>query len=68
MKKMFNLAANNFLDAMNSVLNKYIPLKKVNKQKLTFIKKLWMTSRIQKSIYIPNGSRTIAPEENCPQA
>ena len=31
---------NDFLDTMNSVLNKYAPLKKVNKYKLRFKKSL----------------------------
>ena len=34
-------------------MNKYAPLKKVNKHKLRF-KKTWITSGIQKSIYIKN--------------
>ena len=41
------------LDAINSVLNKYAPLKKVIKHKLR-LKKTCMTSGIQKSIYIKN--------------
>ena len=47
-----NSATNNFLDTINSVLNKYAPLKKVNKYKLRFKNKPWITSGIQKSIYI----------------
>ena len=35
-----NSPTNNFLDTINSVLNKYVPLKKVNKYKLTFEKNL----------------------------
>ena len=34
MKKIVNLATNNFFDTINSVLNKYAPLKRVNKYKL----------------------------------
>ena len=49
-----NSATNNFLDPINYVLNKYAPLKKVNKYKLRFEKKPWITSGIQKSIYIKN--------------
>ena len=45
-------ATYNFLDTINSVLNKYAPLKKVNKYKLGFRKEPWITSGIQKSIYI----------------
>ena len=53
-KKNVNLATNNFLDTINSVLNKYAPLKRVNKYKLRFKNKPWITSGIQKSIYIKN--------------
>ena len=48
------LAAKNFLDTINSVLNKYAPLKRVNKYKLRSKNKPWITSGIQKSIYIKN--------------
>ena len=54
MKKMFNLATNNFLDTINSILSKYAPFKKVNKYKLRFKNKPWITSGIQKSVYIKN--------------
>ena len=53
-EKNVNSATNNFLDTINSVLNKYAPLKKVNKYKLRFKKKPWITSGIQKSVYIKN--------------
>ena len=49
-----NSATNNFFDTINSVLNKYAPLKKVNKYKLRLKKKPWITSGIQKSIYTKN--------------
>ena len=39
-EKNVNSAANNFLDITNSVLNKYAPLKKVNKYKRRFKKNL----------------------------
>ena len=39
---------------INVVLNKYAPLKKVKKYKLRFKNKPWITSGIQKSIYIKN--------------
>ena len=39
-EKNGNSAANNFLDAINSVLNKYASLKKVNKYELRFKKNL----------------------------
>ena len=41
-------------DQENFVLNKYAPLKRVNKYKLRFKNKPWITSGIQKSIYIKN--------------
>ena len=48
-------SANNFLDATNSVLNKYALLKNVNKYKLILKnKQTWITSDIQKSVYIKN--------------
>ena len=54
-EKNVTLATNNFLDTINYVLNKYAPLKKVNKYKLRFKNKLWITSGIQKSIHIKNN-------------
>ena len=39
-EKNVNSATNNFLGTINSVLNKYAPLKKVNKYKLRFKKNL----------------------------
>ena len=54
MKKNVNLTSNNFLHTINSVLNKYTLLKRVNKYKLRFKNKPWITSGIQKSIYIKN--------------
>ena len=52
-EKNVNSATNNFLDTINYVLSKYVPLKKVNKYKLRF-KKPWITSALQKSVYIKN--------------
>ena len=49
-----NSATSNSLGTINFVLNKYAPLRKVNKYKLRFKKKPWTTSGIQKSIYIKN--------------
>ena len=51
-EKNMKLATNNFLDAMTSVLNKYVPRKKVNKYKLKFKTKPWVTSSILKPVYI----------------
>ena len=44
MKTNVNSATNNFLNTINSVLNKYAPLKKINRCKLRFSKKPWITS------------------------
>ena len=48
-----NSPTNNFLDTINSVLNKYVPLKKVNKYKLTFEKNLVLLL-VFKNQYIKN--------------
>ena len=53
-EKNFNSPTNNFLDAINSILNKHAPLKKVNKYKLRLKQNLSMISGIQKSICIKN--------------
>ena len=53
-EKNVNLATNSFVDTINFVLNKYAPLKKVNKYKPRFKDKPWISSGIQKSIYIEN--------------
>ena len=53
-EKNVNSATNNFLDAINSVLNKHTSLKKVNRYKLRYNRKPWMTSGIQKSVCIKN--------------
>ena len=54
MKKNVNAATNNFLDTINSVLNKYAPLKKVDTYRLRLKKLFFFTAGIQKSIYIKN--------------
>ena len=48
-----NSQTNNFLDTINSLLNKYVPLKKVNKYKLTFKKNLVLLL-VFKNQYIKN--------------
>ena len=53
-EKNVNLATNNLPNAINSVLNKYAPHKKANKYKLRFKERPWMTSCIQKSVYVKN--------------
>ena len=54
MKKNVDLTAKNFLNAMNYLLNKYAPFKRISKYKLKFKTKPWITSGKQKSISIKN--------------
>ena len=51
-EKNVDLSTNNFLNAMNSLLNKDAPFKKISKYKLKFKTKPWITLGIQKSISI----------------
>ena len=44
MKKNVDLTAKNFLNAMNYLLNKYAPFKRISKYKLKFKTKPWITS------------------------
>ena len=53
-EKNVDLSTNNFLNAMNSLLNKYAPFKKISKYKLKFKTKPWITFGIQKSIFVKN--------------
>ena len=50
-----NLSINSFLDKMNSILDEHAPLKRVNKYKLKFKSKPWITPAIQKSISVTNN-------------
>ena len=50
-----NLSINSFLDKMNSILDEHAPLKRVNKYKLKFKSKPWITPAIQKSISVKNN-------------
>ena len=50
-----NLAINSLLDNMNSILDEHAPLKRVNKYKLKFKSKPWITPAIQKSISVKNN-------------
>ena len=50
-----NLSINSFLDKMNSILDEHGPLKRVNKYKLKFKSKPWITPAIQKSISVKNN-------------
>ena len=43
-----------YLDKINMLLDTYAPLKKVNKYKLKFMSKPWITSGLQKSIFVTN--------------
>ena len=54
-----NLAINSLLDNMNSILDEHAPLKRVNKYKLKFKSKPWITPAIQKSISVKNNSLKI---------
>ena len=53
-EKNVDLSTNNFLNAMNSLLNKCAPFKKISKYKLKFKTKTWITFGIQKSISVKN--------------
>ena len=50
-----NLSISSFLDEMNSILDEHAPLKRVNKYKLNFKSKPWITPAIQKSISVKNN-------------
>ena len=50
-----NLSLNSFLNNMNSILDVHALLKKVNKYKLKFKTKAWITPALQKSISIKNN-------------
>ena len=54
--KINELKANNstkiYLDQINMLLDTYAPLKKINKYKLKFKFKPWITSGLQKSIFV----------------
>ena len=50
-----NLSMDIFLNKMDSILNTQAPLKKVNKYKLKFKTKPWITPALQKSISIKNN-------------
>ena len=47
--KDVNLSINSFLDNMKSILDEHAPLKRVNKYKLNFNSKPWITPAIKKS-------------------
>ena len=50
-----NLSLNSFLNNINSILDVHAPLRKVNKYKLKFKAKPWITPALQKSIFIKNN-------------
>ena len=49
-----SLAMENFVNNMNDLLDKHVPLKKISKYKLKFKTKPWTTAALQKSISIKN--------------
>ena len=53
-EKNVDITTNNFLNAMNSLLNKYARFKRISKYKLKFKTKPWITLCIQKSVFIKN--------------
>ena len=53
-EKTVNSPAINSLDTINFILNKYVPLKKVNKYKLRFKKKNLVLLLVFKNQYIKN--------------
>ena len=67
MKKNVDLTAKNFLNAMNYLLNKYAPFKRISKYKLKFKTKPWITSGKQKSISIKNKLLKKRINKNDPQ-
>ena len=50
-----NLSLDSFLNNINSILDVHAPLKKVNKYKLKFKTKPWITLALEKSISIKNN-------------
>ena len=67
MKKNVDLTAKNFLNAMNYLLNKYAPFKRISKYKLKFKTKPWITFGKQKSISIKNKLLKKCINKNDPQ-
>ena len=53
-KKSIDFSFKCFLKKFNLILDKYLPLKKLTKQKLKFRTKPWITPGLQKSISIKN--------------
>ena len=49
-----NYSTESFLNKINSLLSNYAPLKKINKYKLKFRSKPWITTGLQKSISVKN--------------
>ena len=63
-EKNTNLATGNFVDTLSSVVNKYSPLKKVNKYMFRFKK---IAFGIQKSVYTKNKLLTKFISKKDPQ-
>ena len=53
-KKNIDFSFECFLKKFNLILDKYLPLKKLTKQKLKFKTKPWITPGLQKSISVKN--------------
>ena len=49
-----NYSTKSFLNKINSLLSNYTPLKKINKYKLKFWSKPWITTGLQKSVSVKN--------------
>ena len=61
-QQIVNLSMESFLSNINSILEAHSPLKKVNKYKLKFKTKPWITPALQKSIFNKNLLKNI---HNC---
>ena len=59
-----NLSIESFLDNTNSALDEHIPLKRINKYKLKFKSKSWITPAIQKSVIVKNSLLKINGENS----
>ena len=57
-----NLSMDSSLNNINSILDEHAPLKKVNKYKLKFQTKPWLTPALQESIFIKNS---LLKNHNC---
>ena len=63
---MKDYSTESFLNKINSCLNNYAPLKKLNRYKLKFRSKPWITTGLQKSIPLKNKFLTNFIKEKDP--